>query len=257
MAKPFGIRARRIMDILSSISIVISGLCLIGGCLMIYTSEGGYSREAVADIFSKIAIPVYITLALIAAGSVWELIAPSATAYRKTPKAYALLLGRLHETRDQDADAGTKQAVAKEQARRKAFAIVRMVLMLLGCAVFFGYAVQPQHYDTADINGSMIRAMWVAIPCFVVPAVLAVIAAYVNNKSYQREIDLLKALPMKAAIPIVEQTPAADRHTAVNALRVVLIVFGIAALIYGFVAGGTVDVLTKAINICTECIGLG
>ena len=28
-------------------------------------------------------------------------------------------------------------------------------------------------------------------------------------------------------------------------------------LIWGFVSGGAADVLTKAINICTECIGLG
>lgn len=28
-------------------------------------------------------------------------------------------------------------------------------------------------------------------------------------------------------------------------------------LVYGFFAGGTADVLTKAVNICTECVGLG
>ncbi|MBQ8580085.1 MAG: thioredoxin [Oscillospiraceae bacterium] len=26
---------------------------------------------------------------------------------------------------------------------------------------------------------------------------------------------------------------------------------------YGAAAGGTADVLTKAVNICTECVGLG
>jgi len=40
-------------------------------------------------------------------------------------------------------------------------------------------------------------------------------------------------------------------------LRISLLVIGLALLIFGFISGGTADVITKAINICTECIGLG
>lgn len=36
-----------------------------------------------------------------------------------------------------------------------------------------------------------------------------------------------------------------------------LIAAGVALIVYGAVQGGTADVLTKAKNICTECIGLG
>lgn len=31
----------------------------------------------------------------------------------------------------------------------------------------------------------------------------------------------------------------------------------VVSLVYGFIAGGTADVLAKAVNICTECVGLG
>ncbi|MBQ2981771.1 MAG: thioredoxin [Lachnospiraceae bacterium] len=40
-------------------------------------------------------------------------------------------------------------------------------------------------------------------------------------------------------------------------MRIAFIIIGIGILIYGFATGGTRDVLTKAVNICTECIGLG
>ena len=43
----------------------------------------------------------------------------------------------------------------------------------------------------------------------------------------------------------------------VNIVRFALLFIGVGILIYGYFAGGTADVLTKAINICTECIGLG
>ncbi len=247
---------RRIFYILLSIALIVSGACLIGGCLTIYYSADGYSREAVAAVFPQIALLVYITLGMIAVGLVWELVAPSEAEYRKAPKAYAAALDRLRDKRDPDADAATAQAIAAEQARRRSFAAVRTVLILLGCAVFLVYAVRPSHY-TDNINASVIRAMWVAIPCFVIPTVFAVIAAYQADKSYQREIALLKALPMKADRAFTKEAQPPARHTALNVLRGILLLLAVAALIYGFVTGGTVDVLTKAINICTECIGLG
>ena len=39
--------------------------------------------------------------------------------------------------------------------------------------------------------------------------------------------------------------------------RLALLGVGIAIFAYGFIAGGTADVMTKAVNICTECVGLG
>lgn len=247
---------RRIFDILLSIALVVSGLCLIGGCLMIYHSTDGYSREAVATVFSRMTIPVCITLGLIVASLIWELITPSEKEYRKAPKAYAAALDRLRGTRDLSADAAAAQAIAAQQARRKTFAVIRTVLTLLGCAAFLAYAVRPSHY-TDDINASVIRAMWVAIPCFVIPAAFAVIAAYQANKSLQREIALLKALPPKTDATFAKETPTSARPATRKVLFTVLLLLGAAALICGFVTGGTADVLTKAINICTECIGLG
>ena len=40
-------------------------------------------------------------------------------------------------------------------------------------------------------------------------------------------------------------------------LRLALLCVGIGIFVYGFFAGGTADVMTKAVNICTECVGLG
>ena len=41
------------------------------------------------------------------------------------------------------------------------------------------------------------------------------------------------------------------------AFRLALLAAAVCLLVWGFVTGGAADVLTKAINICTECIGLG
>lgn len=41
------------------------------------------------------------------------------------------------------------------------------------------------------------------------------------------------------------------------AIKITIISIAVTALIIGLIFGGYADVLTKAINICTECIGLG
>ena len=40
-------------------------------------------------------------------------------------------------------------------------------------------------------------------------------------------------------------------------IRYALLIAAAALALFGFFSGGTADVLTKAVNICTECIGLG
>ena len=77
-----------------------------------------------------------------------------------------------------------------------------------------------------------------------------IFAAYADRKSVREEIRLLKQLPSAPA--------AAQRKTSyLPAVRCVFLGVGLGLLLYGFFTGGTVDVLTKAINICTECVGLG
>ena len=51
-------------------------------------------------------------------------------------------------------------------------------------------------------------------------------------------------------------TPAMKGHKLLY-LRLALLCVGIGIFVYGFFAGGTADVMTKAVNICTECVGLG
>ena len=61
----------------------------------------------------------------------------------------------------------------------------------------------------------------------------------------------------KKAQKKIDTTP--NTTTNKNAKITKLIILGIAVitLVLGAIFGGYADVLTKAVNICTECIGLG
>ena len=74
----------------------------------------------------------------------------------------------------------------------------------------------------------------------------------------EQEIELLKQLPNAENAMSIQNGDATDKSEKhVKIFRTAFLCVGLFLLIYGFISGGTVDVLTKAINICTECIGLG
>jgi hypothetical protein len=99
--------------------------------------------------------------------------------------------------------------------------------------------------------------MYWFLPCLAVPFIYGIFAAYHRRGSLQKEIELVKqAIPGAPAVAKDETLPA-DRSKLFLGLRIALLVVAVGIMVYGFFAGGTNDVLTKAINICTECVGLG
>lgn len=259
MTKENIVRIHRIYGILLSISIVLAGICLIAGCLTIYfTGERTYSREIVAETFDKIAIPVYICLILTIGGFIWEMIQPQKAIVQKNTKPYAFMLSRLYAKKDlNQCDEALLASIDKERKSRKLHTMIRTLLICISSIAFLSYALNGKHFHQSEINISMIHAMWIMLPCMAVPFLYALFTAYHDNKSLQREIELVKQIP---ALPEAKNVEATSKNTSEqkeNILRFALLLVGVTVLIYGFISGGTIDVLTKAINICTECIGLG
>lgn len=251
------ILARRIYNILHSISIIVAGVCLMAGCLSIYSSgDGAYSRQIVAETFSKISLPVYLCLILTVIGFVWDFLVPSKAEKDKKFKPYSHLLDRLIVKKDlSGCDEALLNTIYKERKSRKLHTVIRTIIICISGAVFLGYALNSNNYQT-DINTSVIKAMWVLIPCLVIPFIYSVFTAYHNEKSLKNEIELIKKAPAKENTEEAEDN-ISKSEKVVNVVRFALLFVGVGILIYGYFAGGTADVLTKAINICTECIGLG
>lgn len=258
MTKQTTKRIRTVYGILLSIAILIAGLCLMTACVEIYLSgDRPFSAQSVAESFSGIALAVYLCLALIAGGFILDLVLPTEKKKQSVQKQHILILRKLHEKNDlrQCAEAA---AIGAQQHSRKLHFTISVVLLVLGAVVFLIYALNPGNYHQTEINTSMAHAMYVLLPCMAVPFGYAVFSAYYAKASMLKEIDLIKQAiaggcpKMDAPLPV--QT---GKKNVTQLLRWALVCVGVAILIYGFFAGGTADVLTKAVNICTECVGLG
>lgn len=250
-------RIRLIYGILLSLSLIVAGLCLIAACIAIYQSgDRPFSREAVAQSFSGIAVPVYLALALTVGGFILDFALPSEAKKHAAEKNYAMILRRLWEKRElKECEPSLQQAITAQQKRRKLHAWISIALLILGSIIFLSYGANSANFHQSDINGSMVKAVCILFGCLAVPFGYAVFSAYFTKASLQKEIALVK------------QIEAGDRKQPISAkknstglqhtLRWVLLCLGVVILVYGYFSGGTLDVLTKAINICTECVGLG
>ncbi len=244
-----------IYNIVFSIVLGVAGICLIAGCITIYNmGDHPFSREIVAETFSGIAIPIYICLAMLVISIVLEVILPTVEKKGKPRVDYKGILGRLYQNRNLNtAPEELRNRILKVQKNRMTFCIARLCVLVISGIAFLIYALNGNNFHSTEINNSMVRAMWIMIPCLVVSFGFAIFTAYHNTNKFKEEIELAKQIPTSDGTPDEKNCC----YTSQQIAKIVIVVASIFFIVYGFLDGGTTSVITKAINICTECIGLG
>ena len=250
-------RIHRIYSILLSIVIVITGICLMVLCINIYRSgKQSFSREVVANAFAKISILVYICLFMTILGFIFDLFSSSS---KKTKGNVSLnmILENLQNKKDMSqSDIDIISSIVIERRKRRLHSTLRMIVVFISSLVFLLYATNKNNYHQSNINHSMIKAMIILMPCLLISFVYSLYTVIINEKSMIKEIDLLKKLPPKDNSELSDECNYSNNKKII-AIRIAFLLLGAGILIYGYKTGGTHDVLTKAVNICTECIGLG
>lgn len=241
----------RLFRWLTGLSLLLCGGCLIAACLGLYFSGGGYSRQAVAAAFSPIALPVLLCPALVVIGLILGALFPEAAKKPVGGRETRMTWARLAARKDRSAAPETAALLERSRRARILCRAVQAVVIAVQAAVFLVYALNGSHFDDTDINGSVIALTLRLLPllagCF--------IACWIMDRAcsglLRREIDLLKTLP--------NGPPPAARpeKRGRNALRLSVVLLGAVLLVAGICSGGVADVIAKAVNICTECIGLG
>ena len=248
------IKIGKILGVLLSISIIVSGICMMVQCLCIYNSgDNPYTREAVAKAFGEISVPVFISIGLVIITFIYNFFAQDLYEHRTNIKNNDFVIKSIHLRKSiNEAD---NINIKKERRIRKTHSLILTILLIVGFSCFGLYAFDPSNFHQSEINASMIRVMVVFCICIALPFIYSIVCISINDRSRQREINILRELIKDAQNKEPIQTSA--DHKPLIYVKISAIVLCVGIIIYGLFSGGTADVLTKAINICTECIGLG
>ena len=125
------------------------------------------------------------------------------------------------------------------------FCVLALAALLLEGCLTFVYENQTPMYEISRIKAYFEKTGFVYLALFIV-LVLTGIMNLFRKKTPEKQ---KKSSEYRHAKPISPR-----RRTAV---RLFLLAMAILLIVPGIMNGGLYDVFVKAVNICTECIGLG
>lgn len=246
--------------VLAALTAVL-GIALILSALDIYSSgPRAYSYESIGNAFWRISALVFVVVGGIIGGIVLNLTIPLEN---QRPKAVRDDVAVMEKLRSR---AGIQPETAKQIKLRRIYKIATAVvcaLIMIPSGIYFMLPFLPgwkeKLFTVDNLNGDIIRSVYIVMIPAVICLALCYVCAMLVRKSLRAEADIYK----KALAANATRTTAPKAETNSKTPLYVWIVRGTvvavaaAFVVAGIINGGMNDVFTKAVAICTECIGLG
>lgn len=263
-----------------SLMTAVTGALFIWQTLDVYLSGGSrpFTREIVIERLNRIAPAFWIWVVMVAVGFIiWEVFAVSCKRAPLKDDCYALrrLKKRMPQKVGESGLASLK-AVKRGELINLIVKLCAAALCLAGVAYGIAYLATASNFPKTDVNGEMLNMAAHLAPCvFAALLILCGVTLYLSL-SAKKQLPHVKQIIASAkadekngveAIYVTGNTAVADLYGRWKALsnhkyfilgvRIAIAVFAVTFIILGIVNGNMRAILIKAINICTECIGLG
>lgn len=260
---------RLIYSIFLGVFTVAVGIAIICVAADIYYSGKGteviYSRAIVGERLTALAIPLIFLIAAVIFGAIFPLYKVKAS---RPPED---TLGKLAERLPQS---GEGEEFSAAQAAYKKANLIRLVAWLIALAVVLAsaiavlcYLVDTSHFKSEDITEDIFSMVANMLPWLAAAFAACIAATVISGIFATKQISSAKTMIKTGDKASVKQKSEPAFITKIKdiiakpaftwAVRGAIFVIAVVFIIVGIVNGGAHDVLVKAINICTECIGLG
>lgn len=261
-------KIRLIYSIVVGVFAVALGIAVICVAADIYYSGRGsgvvFARDIVVARLKAVAIPFIVLVGLIVCGAIFPLY--EVKAKRKPEDAVKLL-----STKMPTGGSGEQYSRALNQyktLRDNKFNlwVGTLVILLICTAAVLTYLLNTANFLGEDITADIFRMVKNILPWIAFAFAVFILAAVYNGLIASRQLVELKTLiktgngeAQAKAEPkaIITAKRFLSSDIALWVVRGAVFVVAVTFIIVGALNGGARDVLIKAINICTECIGLG
>jgi purine-cytosine permease-like protein len=145
----------------------------------------------------------------------------------------------------------------KQKENRKIAWIINIAILVVCSIMGLLYLLNVNHFKSdGDLMEQAIQMGIHLLPWVVISFISLIVCTLYEEYSSKLSIEIIKGIikvngrkPLKAIIK--------NNQLKINIARISILVIAVVFIITGIFNGGASDVLQKAINICTECIGLG
>lgn len=236
----------------TAVLLLIVAVGLIVSCVSIYNSgDRPFNRQVITQAFAALAIPGWLSVAAMVGSFVLHLILPLENVKPKAVRDELHMLNRYSQKLG-ELSQEEQIKVQKEARFRKGCKVLTGILTVLLAVYPVIYYCDMSHFGISDLNSDMLYAFLVVlVPAFTVMGLICTVSC-LCSASIAREIALYQAAGVK---PGKAEPAKAEKNPTV--IRALITFSAIVLIVLGIFNEGYVDVIGKAIKICTECIGLG
>lgn len=254
---------KKLYLILQSVLCVLLVILLMTAALSIYREGKAqkaedpmasiYSREKTAEKFRPIAPLFFGAIGLTVAG--WVLAVKDENADKPVQDAELtrnLTVARVTQP---------SEAMKKEQEKQKKLFWSGWLLFAL-CMVPVGlYLFDSAHFPDGNLEEMITSLALHVFPWIVLGLGFLTVSSFLQEKSMERETEAARVRMKEEKEAGIKSGPKKEMQPgnakAKHTLQIVVVIAAVIFIILGVCNGSAKAVLTKAANICTECIGLG
>ncbi len=254
--------------VFSVLTAVVAALFIVQVC-RIYFGVGSYTRKLVATYLNQIAVPFWLWIAVIFIGFVlWEILPPEGK--KKYGQDVRYTLYRLKKKLPVKAEGellNDAAVVARHDRILKIIWGICAAVCVIFAAAGLVYLFNFDNFPANNLIPEMVNAVINVFPYVICAFALCIGASIYSGYSAKKVLPHMKRLVAlgKAESPeykglekvYYKAVAAVESDIFVWSMRAACLIVGVTLVILGILNGGADDVLGKAINICTECIGLG
>ena len=261
------------LGIISSALIVALGISMMVSCWSIYQSgPRAFSRQSIgAVLINPVILTLIITTTLACLlGLLAHLLLPVQKRKTKPIRNELIVMQKIIEK------VGTpnqtqKLKITREIRLRRSGWIIFAILSVVTAIFPAMYLFNIQNFSGADPTAEIMKASYFVMPYGIFVLGIYFIADLISKHSAIRQTAVYKQMLLEKNLGaadaaaaykqrVMEKNLSAKDTTAariVMGLRLAVVAVAVCFIVIGVFNGSANDVLTKAIKICTECIGLG
>ena len=259
--------------LLAFLSVAV-GIAFIAQIVSIYrsTPQNPYTVERIEEHFKEIAPLFWAWIVLIAGGGVLFAVIPEE---KTKPRAYTELKNTLIKLENRLPINSDFSEIKKQRSFRLVLGCVGLVLCLVSGIVSLSILLDSSYTPTFKgdffaAHGGAADRLLTVMPWAIAAFLAAVTVSVLFGVSEKKELGILKAELVKNAKDkgekrkakklsekVYEKFPILKSEKLLLGVRIGLGIIGVTFVVWGVSNGGMADVLAKAVEICTQCIGLG
>lgn len=142
---------------------------------------------------------------------------------------------------------------AQQEEKKRRFIGLLAAGGVLFCVVWcLLYLLNRENFRSRDLDMVLGNMLLHTTPALIGAGLIMYIAAVSCDRSRERECILLRSVSRKMPAACTEKKPL-----SIAVVRIAILSVALLFIVLGAMNGGLQDMLSKAIKICTECIGLG